>query len=115
MQRKIFYRACSKLVSYEGSIITDEEYAIRETNGFGGYALYKNKGLVLDCYVSAKSGSCLASYANSYQNLVHKDDHNKKAIKNCKINKNLGLTCTQKIKINDEIFTSYNKGYTFPI
>jgi hypothetical protein len=64
----IGYHKNDIIAYYNGSIITHEEYATRNSEGRGGYAIRMNNRQVLDCYDQYEQGKCLASYANSVTN-----------------------------------------------
>lgn len=50
---------------FVGTIITVEEFRVRDAAGRGGYGIYLREGVVLDCYDEYLRGECMMSYCNT--------------------------------------------------
>ena len=57
------------LATFRGEIVSHEVARQRTDQGFGGYQIHLSRELVLDCFQSSRSLTCLASFANSAHNL----------------------------------------------
>jgi hypothetical protein len=109
-----------RLVKFNGTVRTREEYEARVLEGKGGYAIHLNAENVLDCYDSQHL--CYASMANSSTGVrTTKPGLSAHAQTNCRLvvsNPALGLAHLDTIRpvaAHKELFWVYGEDYIFPV
>ena len=116
------FRKNDFIAPFQGQLISVEEADLRTSRGHGGYQIRVSRTVVLDCFESARSLVCKASYANSARNLWDLSS-DRKAANNAKLCIShegppsvvtVCLRATRVIFPNQEILFPYQSGYRFP-
>ena len=108
--------ASTRFISFNGEVISTSERKRRTAAGRGMYMLKKSKHYALDCFLTAASYECVASYANSPSNCWNSRT-NAAAVANCKLIYYQGvfyLSSLRDIDPGEEILYSYGSCYIFP-
>jgi hypothetical protein len=117
------FRVGEHLLNFVGTIINREEYEQRTLAGRGGYILSNlSASVFLDCYDTARNGSCMASYTNSPLGCVFVGNNTRAVVANARLVINAvgsgvyiwSLKAIRTIKSGDEVLYHYSGSYVFP-